>query len=285
MTDTLIKEEQDVSTNKYIDSFYYVTAGTGEGFLRKFTIPSIKSLVKTRVFYKDIHVVVNTKQDKAIVEEATPKANIHRISEDLKKVKWKIFNEIRKYSLFKAAALHKVFPEPIPDRCMIYFDGDVLWYKNPRAFFKTKSDKTWFHHGKELEKRARIRREDVRMDELKKLEKWISLPCAYLMVKHGATKLPDREAVAGLYLLHPRDHKDVLRLTYQYCLENADRFVDHEGAGDQKPMNAALNVLEVDWHGGSRFFCPEHEEYFNHYFGKSEMKKKFKKKAKELKVL
>ena len=165
---------------------------------------------------------------------------------------------------------------------MIYFDGDVLWYKNPTLFFDNKCEKTWFHHGKDLGKRAKIRRKHVKLNDINSLSKWISLPAAHLMIKHGAKVLPKREVVAGLYLMHPRDHMRVIKLTYKGCRENCGKFINHEGGGDQKPMNAALSILDIDWHGGSKLLCPDHKEYFDHFFGAKNLKKRFIKKVRKL---
>lgn len=262
--------------------FYYVTAATGKEFINGYTKWAVRSLLKAGISPTNIHVVGNNKEDIKLLRKKMPDVNIYKIKEDLSHVTWTIFGNKRKYSLFKAAALYKVFPNPIKNKYMIYFDGDVLWYKDPTPFFKTKCSQTWFHHGKDLSKRCDLPKSKIDVKNLGLLQQWISLPCAYLMVKHGAKKIPDREVVAGFYLLHPRDHAQVLKLTYEYCLENADKFNRHEGAGDQKPMNAALNVLEVDWHGGSRFFCPEHRQYFDHFFGKKNMKEEFKSRVKLL---
>jgi hypothetical protein len=263
--------------------FYYVTVGTEKDFLQDYTQWSIQSLIKTGISTDDIYFVGRTKKDIRLIKRLVPELkNILQVNEDLDYVKWKYHGGTRKYSLFKAAALHKCFTKPKPGRCMIYFDGDVLWYKNPTPFFETKCEKTWFHHGKSLEKRAKISRKDVDIRNVKSLSRWASEPAAYLMVKYGATVLPEREVVAGFYLLHPRDHEQVLKLTYEGCKENATKFIKHEGAGDQKPMNAALAVLNVDWHGGSKFFCPEHSKYFDHFFGKKDRKQIFQRKIKKM---
>ena len=268
-----------------MSKFYYVTVATGDGFIKDYTQYAIKSLMKSGISPDDIYFVGNSKRDRRLIKSLCPDLiNVSSISEDLSKVVWKRFGGKRKYSLFKAAALYKKFENPIPDRYMIYFDGDVLWYKDPTPFFETKCEKTWFHHGKDLEKRASIKRKKVDIKSFDSLGKWCSLPMAHLMAKYGIKKLPDREVVAGFYLLHPRDHVAVLKLTYEGCLENADKFRSHEGCGDQKPMNAAINVLDIDWHGGSRFFCPEHVEYFDHFFGKEDMKSRFHKKCRKIGV-
>ena len=204
------------------------------------------------------------------------------IREDLSEVVWKYSKGKRKYSLFKSASLYKVFPNPIKDKFMIYFDGDVLWYKDPAPFFDTKCEKTWFHHGKDLAERSKLKKSQVDVKNIDSLKQWCSEPMAQLMIENNCKFIPDREVVAGLYLLHPRDHVELLKLTYEGCVRNSTRFKKHEGGGDQKPMNAALSILMVDWHGGSRFFCPEHKEYFDHYFGKDDMKQKFWDRAKKL---
>ena len=262
--------------------FYYVTVATGEKFINHYSQWAIKSLLKAGITVENIHFVGKEDSDIQLIKKLCPSLiNIHQVNEKLGHVKWKYQGGKRKYSLFKSAALYKTFQESRDGKCMIYFDGDVLWYKDPTPFFLTKCEKTWFHHGKSLEKRAKISRNKVKINDVKSLSQWASLPMAHLMVKHGAKKLPEREVVAGFYLLHPRDH-GVLKLTYQYCLENVNQFIGHEGEGDQKPMNAALAVLGTDWHGGSRFLCPEHREYFDHFFGAKDMKTIFNKRRKEL---
>lgn len=271
-----------------MSKYYYFTAASGENFINKFTKYSVKSLLKARVSSEDIHVAVNNKKDKNLITQILPEIqNIYLIEEDLSNVVWKYSKGKRKYSLFKSAALYKSFPKPIEGRYMIYFDGDVLWYKDPTPFFDKKCDKTWFHHGKSLKERCIAGKEGRTADQIdvtdyRDLSKWVSEPQAHLMVKFGARIVPEYEVVAGLYLLHPRDHKSFLEMTYKGCLENADKFRGHEGGGDQKPTNASLSILNIDWHGGSRFFCPEHTEYFDHYFGKDNMKRKFWNRAHEL---
>jgi len=265
--------------------FYYVTAGSGRLFLNNYTKYSIKSLIKAGVGVSDIHLAVNNKDDKKCIKRMLPELeNIYLINEDLSKVVWKYSKGKRKYSLFKIASLYKAFPKPVENKYMIYFDGDVLWYKNPAEFFETKCSKTWFHHGKDLESRSKYSKSQIDVTDVNSLKEWCSEPQAHLMVKYGCKKIPDREAVAGLYLLHPRDHEKVLKLTYECCVHNSTRFGSHEGGGDQKPMNAAINILDIDWSGGSRFFCPEHKDYFDHYFGKDNEKEKFRKKIVELEL-
>lgn len=266
-----------------MNKYYYITAASGSKFINKFTKYSVKSLFKAGVDKSYVHVAVNNKEDEILVKQILPEINnIHIVNEDLSGVVWKYSKGRRKYSLFKSASLYRTFPEPIGDKCMIYFDGDVLWYKDPSSFFDTKCDKTWFHHGKDLAERSKLKKNKVDVGKLDSLKQWCSEPQAYLMVKHGCKVIPDREVVAGLYLLHPRDHATVLKLTYEGCVENSTRFKKHEGGGDQKPMNAALSILNIDWHGGSRFFCPEHKEYFDHYFGKDDMKQKFWDRARKM---
>lgn len=266
-----------------MNKFYYVTVASGEMFIRTYTQWALQSLLNTGVDPELVHFVGKDKSDINLIKRLVPSLeNIHRVKENIGRAKWKYHGGKRKYSLFKSAALYKCFPKPIKDKHMIYFDGDVLWYKNPHEFFETKCNKTWFHHGKDLNKRSKLSKKQVNIKKLKSLSQWISLPAAHLMIKYGATHLPDREVVAGLYLLHSRDHAAVLKLTYKGCLENSDKFIQHEGGGDQKPMNAALSVLNIDWHGGSKFFCPEHKEYFDHFFGAKDMKKTFRRKRKQI---
>lgn len=273
-----------------MNKFYYVTVASGDSFIRNFTQYAVKSLLKSGIDAIDIHVVGNSDKDISLFKKIFPKEiNIYELNENLSSVKWKYHGGKRKYSFLKAAALHKVFTNPIENKYMIYFDGDVLWYKNPTEFFNTKCEKTWFHHGKGLQKRSKagksgLTSKDIDITKFESLSLWCSVPQAHLMVKFGAKKVPEREVVAGLYLMHPRDHKRVLEMTYKGCLENSDKFIKHEGAGDQKPMNAALAILGIDWHGGSRFFCPEHKEYFDHFFGKKDLKNIFLKKVKEMRL-
>lgn len=272
-----------------MSEFYYVTAASGESFIKDYTQYAIKSLLKTNVPPDEIHVIGRSKEDIRLIKKLFPYINIHQINEDISHVKWKYMGGKRKYAYFKAAAVQKTFPKPIDGKYMVHFDGDVLWYKNPYSFFKTKCDKTWYHHGKDMGKRSKAGKDgltvhDIDVTNYKSLGRWCSQPQAWLMVKWGCKFVPQREVVSGLYLLHPRDHEKLLYWTYKGCQENAKKFAGHEGCGEQKPMNAALAYLEIDWHGGSRFFCPEHEEYFFHFFGAKEMKKDFRKKIKEMKL-
>jgi hypothetical protein len=264
--------------------YYYVTVGTNEEFLDTYSSRAIMSLINTGVCCEDIHFVGGSNSDVKFIKKHIGKKNInyHIVKEDLSNVKWKYSKGKRKYSLFKAAALYKAFTNPIKSRHMVYFDGDVLWYEDPREFFDSKNKKTWFHHGKDLAKRSKKKASDIDIKSFKSLSKWCSAPMAHLMAKYGIGILPEREVVAGLYMLHNRDHSKVLKLTYEGCLENSTKFARHEGGGDQKPMNAALNILGIDWHGGSRFLCPDHVRYFDHFFGKDNMKCRFLKKAKNI---
>jgi hypothetical protein len=271
-----------------MNKFYYVTVASGENFIRTYTAYAVKSLIRTGVPCSGINIVGNTDSDLKLLKELLPgDINFYKLEEDLSIVKWKSFGGKRKYSLLKAAALYKFFGKPIENKYMVYFDGDVLWYKDPTSFLETKCKKTWFHHGKALNKRSEAGRKgltyrDIDVRNYISLSSWCSEPQAHLMIKFGAKIVPEREVVAGFYLLHPKDHEKVLRMTYEGCLENCDKFLTHEGAGDQKPMNAALAILEIDWHGGSRFFCPEHKEYFDHFFGKKDLKEVFSRKVKEM---
>lgn len=271
-----------------MNKYYYVTTASGKKFIKTFAQYSIKSLIKTGVPISSIHVVVNTEEDKNILLSLIKeKINIYIAQRDLSIAKWKYAGGIRKYSLLKAFGLHKFFTKPLLNKYMIYFDGDVLWYKNPTSFFDERCNKTWFHHGKSLSKRSKLTKQGYTIDDIdisnyKMLSKWCSAPQAHLMVKYGAKIVPKREVVAGLYLLHPKDHEQVIKWTYKGCIENCGKFIKHEGGGDQKPMNAALSIAEVDWHGGSRFLCPDHKLYFDHFFGVKKNKKKFVKKWNEI---
>jgi len=267
-----------------MNNFYYVTVASGKKFIINFTQYALKSLIKTKVPIKDIYCVVNTKDDYKLLKKLIPELkNITVLNENLNVVKWKSHGGKRKYSFLKAAALHKCFTKPIENKYMVYFDGDVLWFKNPEKFLLTKCKKTWFHHGKKLKdiviRKSRAGRKmdksEVNINNYKSLSMWLSQPCAYCMIKRKAKWLPDKEAVAGFYILHPNDHEKLLKMTYENCLMIANKFVHHVDAGDQKMVNCALNTLGIDWHGGDRFKCPEHKKYFKHYFGTKHMKKEF----------
>lgn len=279
---------KDETTVKY----YYVTAASGEKFIKNYAQYALKSLIKTGIPLSRIHCVVNTKNDLKLLKSLIPeKIKTYVLNEDLSKIRWKSHNGKRKYSVFKAAVLHKIFGNKVDTyERLCYFDGDVLFFKDPAPFFDTRNDCTFFHHGKDLEtvsvRKSRagrlMKKHEVNINDIKSLSKWVSYPCAYSMIKRGAKKVPDTEAVAGFYLLHPRDHRALLKLTYKCCLDIVEGIKDHVDVGDQKPMNAALNILETNWKGGSRFKCPEHKKYFVHYFGVTEMKDDFHKKVKEL---
>jgi len=274
-----------------LKGFYYVTAATGIKHINEYAKFALKSLIKSGIPYNDIYCVVNTVEDMKELNRLIPDLiNVYSINEDLSHIKWKAHNGKRKYSVFKSAALAKCFPKPKKEKAMVYFDTDVLFFKNPEEFLKTKCERTWFHHGKNLEsvsvRKSRagrlMKKSEVNINDYKSLSKWVSAPAAFCMIKHKCKRLPDKEAVAGFYILHPRDHEKLLKLTYRNCLYISQRFDTNCDVGDQKPMNAALNILEIDWHGGDRFKCPEHLEYFNHFFGVKSMKTDFNNKIKEL---
>ena len=160
-----------------MSKYYYLTAASGSKFINKFTKYSVKSLLKAGVSASDVHVAVNTGEDKKQVNSVLPEIeNIYTVNEDLRGVVWKYSKGRRKYSLFKSASLYKAFPNPIEDKCMIYFDGDVLWYKDPAPFFDTKCDKTWFHHGKDLAERSKLKKSQVNVESLDSLKQWCSEP-------------------------------------------------------------------------------------------------------------
>ncbi len=267
-----------------LKGFYYVMAASGDKHIKKYAQFALRSLIKTGVPIEDIHCMVNTKQDLKVIKKLVPDLkNTYIVGEKLDHIRWQAHGGKRKYSVFKAAGLYKCFPKPIKDKCMVYFDTDVLFFKDPTPFLKTKWHKTWFHHGKDLatvvvrKSRAgrKMAKSEVDMKDYKSLSKWVSAPAAWCMIKRGAKRLPDLEAVAGFYILRPEDHEDLLKVTYENCMLIVKQFGNHVDVGDQKPMNAALNILEIDWHGGDRFACQEHLEYFEHYFGVKARKKEF----------
>jgi hypothetical protein len=276
-----------------LTGFYYVTAATGKEHIKQYAQYALKSLIKTGVFIEDIHCVVNTKEDLKTIKKLIPSLkNVYIVNEKIDHIQWTYMKGKRKYSVFKAAGLYKCI-KPIKDKCMVYFDTDVLFFKNPVEFLKTKWSKTWFHHGKDLEtvsvRKSRagrlLKKSEVNVADYKSLAQWVSAPAAWCMIKHKATHLSDKEAVAGFYILRPEDHEKLLELTYKNCLEIVKHFRNHVDVGDQKPMNAALNILEIDWHGGDRFACPEHLEYFEHYFGTKSRKKEFRSMIEKLGLL
>ena len=274
-----------------LEGFYYVTAATGVQHILDYAQYALRSLINTGVAKEDIHCIVNNEKDKKTIKKVIPDfENIHIVDEKLDHIKWTAHGGKRKFSVFKSAGLHKCFTKPIKNKCMVYFDTDVLFFKNPEEFLKTKWDKSWFHHGKDLEtvsvRKSRagrlMKKEEVDVTNYKVLSMWVSQPAAHCMIKHDAKRVPEKEAVAGFYILHPRDHEKLLKLTYENCLEIVKEFKNHVDVGDQKPMNAALNILEIDWHGGDRFACPEHLEYFEHYFGVKSRKQEFNDALKKL---
>lgn len=263
-------------------NFYYATVATGDDFIKNYTQYALKSLLKTGIPASQIHCSVNDKHDRRVLGSLVPEIeNVKVIKENYDHVVWKYMKGKRRYSYFKAAAMYKTFPEPIHGKYLVCFDGDVLWYKNPTEFLMTKKSKTWFHHGKDLQKRCSVLKSKIDPTNYESLSRWVDPAFAHLLIKHNITNLPEREVVAGFYLLHPKDH-DVLRLTYEYVKEIAKMFQKDDSAGEQKPFNAALCTLGVDWHGGSKFFCPEHSEYFDHFFGKKDLKKVFHKKVRKM---
>jgi len=262
-------------------SFYYLTVATGNDFIQSYTQYSLKSLLKTGVQPDDIHCSVNTEKDYKLLRKLVPEIKNTKITnEKYDHVVWSYMKGKRKHSFFKSAALCKTFSSPI-DKHLVSFDGDVLWYKNPEEFLLTKKNKTWFHHGKDLQKRCSVNKSKINIDDYDSLCQYINPAMAYLFIKHKIQHLPDREVVAGFYVLHPKDHA-VLQLTYEYVQDIAKMFKKDDSAGEQKPFNAALCKLAIDWHGGSKFFCPEHVQYFDHFFGSKDQKEAFLSKVKVL---
>jgi hypothetical protein len=272
--------------------FFYVTCATGENHIKEYAQYALKSLLKCRVPGQYIYCLVNNENDLKVLNELIPKysINIGVANINIDNIKWKAHNGKRKYSVFKSGALYKMFPKPIVNQTMVYFDTDVLFFKDPQEFLDSRSEKTWFHHGKILKdvciRKSRagklINKEDVNINDYESLRQWVSKPAAFLMIKHKCKRLPDREVCAGFFILHRNDHSKLLKLTYENCLYIVSEFKDDVDVGDQKPLNAALNILEIDFHGGNRLECPEHLEYFNHFFGVKNQKTNFYKKVKEL---
>ena len=270
-----------------MNKFYYVTVASGDDFIKKYTIPCVKSLIRTGISPKDIHFIGRSKSDIRLFASGVPEVNVYRHKVDLSPVCWRYCKGRRKYSYFRAIVLHKVFPKPIPNRHMVCFDGDVLFYKDPTEFLKKRCQKTWFWHGKELIERSIAGRsgkttKDINVKSYKSLSTWCSEPQAHLMVKWGAKVVPKREVCCGFYVLHPNDHEGVIRVMKDGVIEIRDKFCKHSGAGDQKPMNAALAVCGVDWHGGLKFDCPEHLEYFDLFLNSTQGKKDFVKQAQKM---
>lgn len=260
---------------------YYLTAATGVRFIKDQAQYALKSLLRW-IPSEDIYCCVNTEADRELVQRKVPELqNVPVLNEPLGHIKWTYMKGKRKYSVFKAAALHKTFPEPVEDSALVYFDGDVLFYKDPTEYLRARAHKTWFHHGKYNAKLAKRRTgktltpADIDMTSRKSLGQWVSVPCAYLMMRHGSTALPEKQVCAGFFVLHPRDHEVLLRVTYEYCQELAPHFKDSPDVGDQKPMNAAISVHNIDFHGGDRLLCPEHTEVFDHFFGTKAARKAF----------
>ena len=267
-----------------MNKFYYVFAATGEKHIRTYAQFAIKSLIKTGVPIEDINCAVNNKNDYKLLKSLIPELkNIPIVNEDLSKIIWKSHGGNRKFSVFKAAALYKCFGKPIKNKYLVYSDTDVLFFKDPSPFLETKCEKTWYHHGKKIvdfvyrKSRAgyNMKKNEVNVKDMNSLSKWMSAPAAYCMIKRGGTKIPDVEPVCGFYMLHPRDHEKLLKMTYENCIMISGKFKNHVDVGDQKPNCAAIHTLEIDWHGGDRFSCPEHLKYFNHYFGTKQMKNQF----------
>ena len=215
--------------------FYYVTAATGKDHILNYAQYALRSLVRTNVKLYNIYCVVNTKEDESIIRKLVPEINnIYVLNKNFDHITWQNHGGKRKYSIFKSLSLFTFFPKPLDGKSMVYFDTDVLFYKDPFPFLKLRSFKTWFHHGKILEdvvvRRTgkKMKKIEIDINDYKSLSLWVSAPAAWCMIKHKATKLPDREAVAGFYLLHPRDHEKVLKLTYENCQEIiSERVIAH----------------------------------------------------------
>lgn len=269
--------------------YYYITCATGIEYIRQYSQFAVKSLLYSGISPLDIHVCVRTKEErKEFKKLISKKINFHIVCEDLSRVRWTYFGGLRKYSVFKIGALVKVFPKPIPGKSLVYFDGDVLFFKNPEPFFDTINSKTWFHHIKDYSFRATkdygITEKEIDVKNYESLSKWVPPTMAHLLLKYGMSHFPRVHACAGLYVLHPRDHKLLLSKTYEFTWEiaNLRKFDRDPTVGDQKPMNAVLNIFNVDWHGGHNGEMRDCKKYMDHYFGIKPMKDRFYKKIEEL---
>lgn len=272
-----------------LGEYYYITCATGIEYIRQYSQFAIKSLLRTGVAPSDIHVCIRTKEERRELKRLVSKRiHFHRVQEDLSRVRWTYFGGLRKYSVFKIGAIVKTFPESSPGKSLVYFDGDVLFFKNPKPFFDTINNKTWFHHIKDYSFRATkdygITEEEIDVKNYDSLSKWVPSTMAYLFLKYGMPSFPRVHACAGLYVLHPRDHKLLLSKTYEFTQEIASlrRFDRDSTVGDQKPMNAVLNIFSINWHGGHKREMRDCQNYMDHYFGIKPMKDRFYKKIEEL---
>tara|TARA_Y100000310_G_C20643536_1_gene795292 strand:+ start:568 stop:1392 length:825 start_codon:yes stop_codon:yes gene_type:complete len=271
-----------------MSKFYYVTHASGDDFIKKYAQYAIKTLVSTGVNKNDIHMICNDSAEiKLFKKLGCEGINYYEANIDFSHVKWKYMGGKRRYAWLKSASMNKFFGEPIEGRYLVYFDGDVLFYKNPEPFLEKHCGKTWYHHGKSLKKRCPAGKagktvNDIDVSNYDSLSQWVSAPQAHIMVKFGAKKVPEYEVCSGFYILHPKDHKALMKWTLKGCEENANKFIKHEGGGEQKPMNAALAIKNIDWSGGSKFFCPDYIKYFEHFFGAKNYKDRFRAKVKEM---
>lgn len=272
-----------------LEKYYYITCATGIEYIRKYSQFAVKSLLRVGILPSNIHVCIRTKEEqKEFKKLISEDVHFHRVQEDLSNIRWTYFGGLRKYSVFKIGAIVKVFPEPILGKFLVYFDGDVLFFKNPEPFFDTINSKTWFHHVKDYSGRAKknysITEKEIDVKNCESLSKWIPSTMVYLLLKYGMSYLPRTHACAGLYVLHPRDHKLVLAKTYEFTREIASlrKFDKDPSVGDQKPMNAVLSIFDIDWHGGHKGQMKDCQNYMAHYFGIKVMKDGFYKKVEEL---
>jgi hypothetical protein len=278
-----------------INDYYYATCATGSDYIEKYSQFAVRSLLRSGVNSSKIHVCVRTEEDRKKFSEFVPERVVcHEVAEDLSKVRWKYSAGLRRYSLFKIGALAKTFPVPVCDeslgKSLVYFDGDVLFFRDPTPFFDKVNNKTWFHHVKDYSFRASrdfgITERDVDVNSFDSLSRWVPPVMAHLLLKYtvSSRRLPKTHACAGLFVLHPKDHELILSKTYEYTKEIAglSRFDNDSSVGDQKPMNAVLSIFNVDWHGGHKDQFADCQNYMNHYFGIDEMKQAYYKKVKEL---
>lgn len=267
-------------------TFNYITCAAGDKFITQKAQYAVKSLLRAGISPDVINVAVNTKEERSLFRKLVPQIKqFHVLKVDVTKYKWGYMGGKRRYAPLKPIGITRVFPGGDPNP-IVMFDGDVLWYKDPTEFLESKAHMTWFHHGKDLAKRAKIKRQDVDMRDIKSVSQWCRYAFAYLLVKYGVTKIPEREICSGFYILHPNDTKTLPEWDVKGCniLANNKVMKKHDSAGEQCPLNAAMCALDVKWHGGSRFFCPEHVDYFDHFFGDITWKKRFNNRVKKMKL-
>jgi hypothetical protein len=261
-----------------MSKFNYVTCGTGS-YVGGYTLYAVKSLLKAGLAGECISVIVSNKEESVLFDNLLPKANIKIPGIDMGPVRK--LDHKRQGFFFKAASLH-LCTKPEKGKFLVHFDGDVLFFKDPTEFLDRYTEKTWFHHGKSLEKN-RTPRSQINIKDKKMVGGYLgSVPAGYMFVEHGVKKLPEREGNTGMYIMHPHDHEAIYKLTYDLYIDYMKKFPKCK-IEDQKVFNTAMCILGTDWHGGSRWLCLDHEEYFNHFIC-GDGKKRFRKLCHKMKL-